>query len=239
LVFLFLSPLCAQSGPYMVTPETATILVGDSQRFRMVDMQGRMQQNVSWAASSSALTGSVEGNELVVTGKQPGDFQIRARIAGGEARASVKVIQGASLPPNSTKWSAPAPAGCKTDKVVAAPPNDKGVDIFQTSTCPDGNYVQAYTSNGILLWRKKTSNAPGTTSVPERLDPDATSICDRLSMGASQQEVRQLLKLRGLSFTVNPSQEGVWLVEEPGAQCELLFDGKSALVRKRKILVTE
>ena len=74
---------------------------------------------------------------------------------------------------------------------------------------------------------------------PKLLSLNATSICDRLTIGMEQAKVRGALRERGLSFSEEGPKAMVWLVEEPATHCRLWFDEKAALIRKRKILVAE
>ncbi|HLJ27876.1 MAG TPA: hypothetical protein VKY85_14290 [Candidatus Angelobacter sp.] len=215
--------MSAQDARFVaVTPGKATILIGESQKFRVVDQNGRMQRSVSWTVSEDSAFDYRAGDELMLTAKLAGHFKITARTGGESAEAEINVIAGTSLPQGTAKWSAPQPAGCKLDKVVPATPSANGPDIFGLSTCPDGSYVSAYTAEGIQLWRHKVSVtaalpkplAPGavpavtnspSTSTHVNLNP--SSICDLVSVGTAQEKVRDLLKSRNLSFS-NESSNG-------------------------------
>ncbi len=66
--------LWGQSAFVAITPSTATMLVGESRPFRLVDQNGRTLRNVSWTVSDPAALQAEQGDELVVTAKQPGRF---------------------------------------------------------------------------------------------------------------------------------------------------------------------
>ena len=251
-ILVFSLPLVAQSDAYFVTPHVATILVGDSQRFRMVDSQGHMQKTVSWSVFPNNAAPTYDDDELILTGKYAGEVKVTAKVPGGEAEATVKIIEGRALPTGTTKWSAPAPAGCRTTKITPATPSPNGAAVFVTMICPNGTFVNAYTDNGNLLWQHQVSserhavptaqvNAP-SASIPSdqgKLNFRAASICDRLVVGNDQPAVREALKASSLTAIENSPRKNVWLVEEPGTQCELTFDDKLMLTRKRKIFLAE
>jgi hypothetical protein len=58
-------------------------------------------------------------------------------------------------------------------------------------------------------------------------------------VGTKQQKIRDLLRQRNLSFSEGATGERLWIVEESNKRCELWFDDKSVLTKKRKIFVTE
>ncbi len=249
MFLLWATPLIAQNAPYSIaiSPASATILVGESRRFRAVDREGHMQRSVYWTISDPAAFAFEPGDELVLTAKQPGEFRITVRAGERAAEASIKVLQGNSLPKGSVIWSSAHPAGCKPRQLVQAVPTDNGPDLYGVSDCEDGTYVEALTADGVQLWRRRIGDTrvaiPGLGDekpiTPNRLDVNSTSVCDAVTVGTAQEKVKDLLKSRKLSFNEDPHQKQVWLVEESSTQCKLWFDDKSVLARKRKILVAE
>ena len=222
------------------------MLIGESRTFRLVDPNGHMQHHVSWNISDRGSSQADEGDELVITAKRAGDFRISARSPDGTADATVKVMEGTTLPLGTVKWSAGTIPGCKTTKIIPAVPSASGTDVFEQSECEDGVFLAAYTADGIQLWRRKIGGA-GTpaaelaksAAVAGRLNLRSPSICDSLSEGTGQQNIRELLTQRNLSFSEGSPGERAWIVEESGTQCKLWFDDKSVLTKKRKILVSE
>ena len=243
LVLLF-----AQPAPFMaISPGTATILVGQTRRFRAVDEQGRTQHNVHWMISDPAAFSSEQGDELLLTAKHAGEFRINAYSGDKAAEATIKVVEGNALPMGSVIWSQPQPSGCKATKIIQAMPTENGPATFEQSECPDGTYLRAFSADGVQMWRRKIDNAaaatvpglPDVKSVPHnRLNENSASVCDLVTVGSEQEKVRDLLKSQNLSFTEDAHQKQVWLVDEGGTQCKLWFDGK-AVIKKRKILVVE
>lgn len=141
------------------------------------------------------------------------------------------------------------------EKIVPAPPNSSGSDFLAQSTCPDGGYVSAYTSDGIQLWRRKVSGP--ATQLPQglpaqarygamngsgestHLQLDSSSVCDQITIGTDQEKARELLKSGNHPFNTETPNGRVWVVEEAGAECRLWFDEKSVLTKKRKTLTAE
>jgi len=252
------SALWGQSVPFVtITPSAATMLVGESRPFRLVDQNGRPQRNVSWTISNPPGLQADEGDELVVTARQPGEFRISARSANGAAEATVKVLEGTSLPQGAAKWSSPDLEGCKTTEIKPAVPSASGIDVYVLTQCGDGQYLEAYTADGIQVSRNKISGGSGPAPVPKslpvspaassstnqavanRLSLNSNSICDLLLVGTDQRKVRELLEQRKLSIREDSPQGRVWLVEESDTQCKLWFDDKLVLAKKRKIFVSE
>lgn len=240
--------LAGQSAPILIiTPDRATMLVGESRPFRLVDQNGHMQRHVSWSISDDDAFQADEGDELVITAKRAGDFRIRARSAEGAADATVKVMEGDQMPIGTVKWSAGAIKGCKSTKIIPAVPSPNGPDIYEQSQCEDGPYIAAYTADGIQLWRRKMGDA-GAPSAAEisknavvagRLNPGSTSICDLISVGTDQHKIRDLLNQHNLPFSEGTPSERVWIVEESNTQCKLWFNDESILTKKRKTFVSE
>jgi len=249
LVLLTAVSLLAQ-GPdhYAVSPEKTTMLIGESRPFRMVDQNGRAQHKVTWTISDADAFQSFEGDELILTARRAGDFRLTARTDFVTAEASVRVMDGPALPVGTIKWAAGKMDGCNTTKIIPAVPRPNGPDIFVQSQCTDGEYIAAYTSDGILLWRRKMSDngsqvSPGGGSpyegVARHLEPHSSSICDSVTAGTEQQKIRELLTQQNLSYREESAGGRVWLVEESSTQCRLWFDEKSVLVKKRKVFVAQ
>lgn len=257
-VLFWTAGLWSQSTPFVtITPGSATMLVGESRPFRLVDQNGRTQRNVSWTISDPAALQADTGDELVVTAKQPGDFRISARSSNGTAEAAVKVMEATSLPKGAAKWSSPSLEGCKPKEIKPAVPSATGIDVYVLTQCGDGQYLEAYTADGIQVWRQKISGGSGPAPIPtavpnvsavpaksnprvtERLNLSSTSICDLVSLGTEQRKIHELLERRKLSFSGDSPQSRVWVVEESGTQCKLWFDDNSLLTKKRKTLTSE
>jgi hypothetical protein len=248
--------VCGQGAPQIsVSPSIATLLIGQTQHFRVVDAAGHMQRNVSWSISEMGGLDSQTGDELVVTARHAGVFKITGSVNGLSADGVVRVMEGNSLPPGTAKWSDAEPPGCKLVKTVPATPNDGGADMLALSTCADGQYITAYSKDGIQLSRRKAGASSPRTPSPgampaaaglatgpsagTHLDLNSSSVCDALAIGTEQEKARELLKSNNRSFSTEGANGQVWVVDETGSECRLWFDDKSVLVKKRKTLTAE
>jgi hypothetical protein len=183
-----------------------------------------------------------------LTAKSAGDFGLEGRSSNGSADATITVVEGGVLPIGTVKWSAGKIDGCKTTKIIPAVPSANGPDVYEQSQCEDGQYIAAYTADGVLLWRRKmnsfgapadTPAAEDRTSATRRLNPRSKSICESISLGTDQERIRDLLDQRKLTFDEGSPNQHEWVVDESNAQCKLWFDDRHVLTKKRKILVSE
>jgi hypothetical protein len=227
LLFVWADALPGQSSSFVViTPQSAALLVGESRPFRLVDQNGQLQRNVTWTVSDPDALQANGGDELTVMAKQAGDFRISAQSKNGSAEATVKVMEG-KMPVGTKIWSGGTVPGCKSLQLVQAMPSANGPDMYETSRCADGPGA--------------TSATPESKNKVEasRINLAWASICDSVLVGTDQQKIRDLLHQRNLSFSEGASGKRVWIVEESNKRCELWFDDKSVLTKKRKVFVTE
>ena len=98
------------------------------------------------------------------------------------------------------------------------------------------------------MWRKVPGQADyklpvaAKTSAHEgqRLNPHASSVCDRISLGMSKEEAAKTID--AMNATLNPRQKATdsWLLEEDGFRCAISFDAKtSTVIKKKKTVVTD
>jgi hypothetical protein len=247
VLFVWAAALPGQNSSFVViTPKSVTLLVGDSRPFRLVDQNGQLQRNVTWTVSDPDALQANGGDQLTIIAKQVGDFRLSAQSKNGSAEATVKVMEG-KMPVGTAIWSAGTVPGCKSVQLVQAMPSANGPDMYETSHCADGDYVTALTSDGMQLWRRRIGAAGATSAIADskttaeasRINLAWISICDAVLVGTDQQKIRDLLQQRSLSFSEGSSGERVWIIEEANKRCELWFDDKSVLTKKRKIFVSE
>ena len=242
------SLLNAQSVPaVIVSPASATMLVGETRRFRAVDETGHSLRNVDWMVSQSDIVEVSADDEVVVTARQVGEVTLMAHTSAGSAKSHIEVVGGSALPQGTVIWGSGDLPGCHTTKIMPAVPVANGPDVFEQSQCADGTYIRAFTSDGILMWRRKIDSngaapaKPAGTSTPSvpsnRFNTRAGSICDSVSVGMKEDAVVELLKARDLA--VPATGQKAWIVEEDSAQCKLWFDATSNVVKKRRTLTSE
>jgi hypothetical protein len=245
-VVTFCGVLCAQSArSIIVSPASATMLVGESRPFRAVDDSGTFLHNVEWTVSQSSIVEVSSGDEVEVTAQRPGKVTLTARTSSGSADAHIEVVEGRTLPYGTAKWTSEDLPGCQSTKITPAVPTANGPDVFAENQCPDGTYLRAYTADGILLWRRKIGSNGGMPAksvtpavvVTNRLNTRAQSICDSVSVGMKERAVRELLKGRNLEAPATGQK--TWVLEEESAQCKLWFDAASDVAKKRKTLTAE
>ena len=230
-----------------VTPAKATLLVGDSQRFRAVNAQGHSLTNVHWTISRSGTAEVSSGSEVEVVPRQVGNFTLTAHASEGSADAQVQVLSGTTLPMGTVKWSGGDFPGCHTSKIMPAVPSATGVaDVFEDSVCADGHYLSAFTAEGILAWRRKVTSSNGANAsaedlssaiAAESLNTHRASICDSISVYMKKEAVGELLHTGGLR--VPADVQNTWVIDEDGTQCKLWFDDQEQVTKKRKTLVTD
>jgi len=247
LLCLFASaPLLSQDS-YRITPNFVTLRIGEQRNFRMVDQRGRVQQNVTWTISDAGAFSSTQGDEVSLVPRQAGHFRLTARTDFAVAEGEVNVVEGYSLEPGTVQWASGAIPGCANVKIIPAARVAGGPDFYQQTRCGDGEYITAYRSDGVQLWRTKISNngldptlSSAGTSYPvlgNRLDTRVSSICDSVSIGMEQSKIREMLGQGNPPATERDASRS-WIVDEPGSQCLLWFDSKLALEKKRKVYVT-
>lgn len=249
-VFVWTFPAFGQRPSYVViSPAKVTLVVGETRSFRLVNQDGQMQRYVSWNVSDTDALQETEGDEVTITAKRPGDYHLSARAKSGAAEASITVVAGA-LATGDVIWSEGKIPDCKATKIIQAVPTANGPALYEQSNCEDGQYVAAYTADGIQMWRRKVSDmfAKGASKnknsssleLPAiRLDVHSTSICDSIPTGSEQQKVRELVSQRGLSISEARGDQTMWTIDESNTQCVLWFDDKLAVSKKRKAFVAQ
>lgn len=139
-------------------------LHGESRVFRMVDQNGQAQHHVSWTISNVEAFSSWQSDELRAVALKAGEYRLTARSDFAVAEGTITVVEGSELRPSTVRWSSGSAPGCRTTRIIPAVPTLNGPDIFEQSICEDGEYVAAYTAEGVQLWRRKTSNHGGNAA---------------------------------------------------------------------------
>jgi hypothetical protein len=235
----------ASANSYQVTPYKATMTIGESRSFRMIDETGQAQHNVRWTLSGREDSREIEGDEFYMYASRKGEYRLTARTEFALAEASIAVVEAKDVTPGTMRWQSGKAEGCGTTKLLAARPNTAGVWVYQQSQCEDGVYIAAYTRDGVQLWRRKISDSPSQTgnndyeSEGQHVETRAASVCDTVQVGTEQEKIRALLAEQHLSYREQPGAEHVWLIEQSSAQCRLQFDDKLVLVKKKKVFVAD
>jgi hypothetical protein len=244
--------LFAQDPPsLLVSPEKVTMLTGDTHTFRAVGKDGRMRHPVRWRVSpEDAVTLTLRGDEATLQANHPSSKVVLTAFAGDDsAEASIEVRSG-SLTPGTVMWSVPEVPGCKNRKMSQAVPSANGPDLYVEEDCPQGTLIRALTADGREMWRTglgasgaHLSAAPASkveAQPGQHLNLGRNSVCDVIALGMTKEKVANLVDARNLRLEDKQRQRDSWFVEEEGARCEILFDGRTeAVVKRKKTLVTE
>lgn len=229
---------CAQAVPeLLVTPSKATMLVGDTQLFRPVGVNGRLKEGVLWHVEPRGAADVREGDELELRAEQPGTISVIASADGHEARAEVTVLEGSSLPAGTSRFElAPLP-GYHIERIVQAQRgSDDGPDFFVGERGPQASVIRAVTADGRELWRTGGGKPGEPFKPPPGPGLNRKTLCDSVSTGMSKQQVTAVARDRGLEVSPAAATRSVWTLEEAGAQCTLEFDAQGRVTKKKKVL---
>ena len=254
LLFIFLvltaSALAQNPAPLNISPNEATMLIGETRSFRAVGKDGRMRHNVRWSISPEhAAAIGPQNDEVVVTANEvSASVTLTAYAEGDSAEATIEIWDGKTLPAGTKIWSVAPIPGCKNKQIVQAVPSATGPDLYVLEDCPQGTVIRALDAEGHELWRKVPgqadyklpSEAARSQHQGQRLNPHASSVCDQISLGMSKEDVAKTID--AMNASLNPRQKATdsWLLEEEGFHCAISFDAKtSTVVKKKKTVVTD
>ncbi|HEV2467878.1 MAG TPA: hypothetical protein VGS78_01685 [Candidatus Sulfotelmatobacter sp.] len=251
-----------------VSPNKATMLVGETRTFRAVGKDGRIRPNVRWEISPSyAAEVAINGDEVTVTAREASpSVMLTASVEGDSANASIEIRAAGDMKPGTTLWSVAPTPGCKATQMIQAVPSANGPDLYVQETCPDGTMLRALTSDGRELWRKMlagtsvgaavpTSNGPyigflpnGPTSpAPSKPAEPAgahighgASVCDAVSPGMTRGDALNAVAEHNVKLDAKQRPRDTWIVEEQGSSCTISFDATTGnVVKKKKTIVTD
>ena len=249
-LFVACSALAQNPAPLNISPNEATMLLGETRSFRAVGKDGRMRHNVRWSISPEhAAAIHPQNDEVVVTANEVStSVTLTAYAEGDSAEATIEIRDGKTLPAGTKIWSVAPSPGCKNKQIVQAVPSATGPDLYVLEDCPQGTVIRALDAEGHEMWRKVPGQADyklplaGARSEHEgqRLNPHASSVCDQISLGMSKEEAAKTID--AMNASLNPRQKATdsWLLEEDGFRCAISFDAKSStVVKKKKTVVTD
>lgn len=271
--FLFLLlcmslPLSAQNPPALsVSPNKATMLVGETRTFRAVGKDGRIRHNLHWGISPEhAATITVSGNEVTVEAREASPSALlTASGEGDSADASIEIRPVGDMPVGTQLWSVSPTPGCKATKMIQAVPSANGPDLYVQETCPDGTMLRALTADGRELWRQVGSGgAPANVAAPiaagpfigfipkvpasgtgtkadktvgEHIRAQATSVCDAVSLGMTKDDMLKEVTEQKIPLDARQRPGDTWTIEEQGLRCTISFDANTGNVVKKKKII--
>jgi hypothetical protein len=224
----------------VVTPSSATILLGDSRAFRAVDATGMADTTVRWDAGSSDAEVRADGAEASFYFSAPGQYVVHAYGAGGSASAQVTVIRAFAYARGATKWTVESFEGCKTRRPVPAiPAPGSSNDVFMVDDCPRGTVVRALTAEGLENWRSWIAeNGKVDFSKLSRYEPKsllAASVCDNMKVGMTREEAIKMIASSKPTLADAERPKDVWMIEEGKSDCKVTFN-EGHVTKKQKII---
>jgi hypothetical protein len=147
----------AQSPPALtISPDKATMLVGETHTFRAVGKDGRMRHNVRWGISPEhAAEIRVNGDEVVVAAREASTGVLLTAFAEGDsADASIEIRPAGEMAAGTVLWKVSPTPGCKAAQMTQAVPSANGPDLYVQESCPEGMMIRALTADGRELWRR-------------------------------------------------------------------------------------
>jgi hypothetical protein len=173
-IFLILAgmmSMCASaqtSLPMTVSPDKATMLVGETHTFRAVGKDGRIRHNVRWGISpQNAAAITVSGDEVTVQAREASPSVLLTASADGDsADAAIEIRPAGEMTPGTRIWSVSPTPGCKATKMTQAVPSANGPDLYVQEECPNGGMIRALTADGRELWRRPIASAGGLSNAP-------------------------------------------------------------------------
>lgn len=268
-ILLSLCVVAQAPATLTVSPNKATMLVGETRTFRAVGKDGRIRPNVRWEISPTyAAAVTINGDEVTVTAREASpSVMLTASVEGDSADASIEIRGQGDMKPGTTLWSVAPTPGCKVAQMIQAVPSANGPDLYVQETCHDGTMLRALTSDGRELWRKMlagksvgaavpTSNGPyvgfipngATSPVPTKtaepvgahINSHASSMCDAVSAGMTRDDALKAATDHNVKLDEKQRQRDTWLIEEQGSNCTISFDAKTGnVVKKKKTIVTD
>ena len=151
------APGLAQHPPALtISPDKATMLVGETHTFRAVGKDGRMRHNVRWGISPEhAAEIRVNGDEVVVTAREASTGVLLTAFAEGDsADAWIEIRSAGDMAAGTVLWKVSPTPGCKAAQITQAVPSANGPDLYVQESCPEGVMIRALTADGRELWRR-------------------------------------------------------------------------------------
>src|SRR5262249_15929623 len=104
-----------------ITPDTVTMLVGDTQQFTAVAELNQQRTDATWTVSDISLASITTDGSPVLTSLAPGLVTLTATVFGQSAHVVITMLSGTSLPPGTVRWSAsPLLPGAAVESVLQA-----------------------------------------------------------------------------------------------------------------------
>jgi hypothetical protein len=242
LILIGASAAPQDAPPVLVTPSSATVLLGESHSFRAVNREGRPAYSVRWNASSTEVEFEPAGSDVVAYFRSPGNYVINAYSPDGSSSAKIKVVNWRDFPQGTVKWSVEQLPGCRNREIkpgIPAPGSTN--DVFAVEECPRGTVVRALTAEGMENWRTWISEKnfdPNSLSKYEPKPLSGRSLCDNVKPEMTKDEVLKLVSDSKLNVPASDQPKNIWLFEDSSISCKITF-ADDKVVKKQKIIANQ
>jgi hypothetical protein len=159
-----------------ITPATANVLVGGTQKFTAVDNLGYPRQDVTWTVSNPSLATVATNDDGtgLLTGLAAGQVTLTATAESATAQEQVTILAQGTYPPGTPVWSAAPVTGFSPQQIIQTEVTGGVVsteglpDLYSTQLSSDGTQtvIQALVGDGEQLWQT-TLPAVNNNSVPD------------------------------------------------------------------------
>jgi hypothetical protein len=138
-----------------ITPVGVNMLIGDVKQFTAVDELGRPRTDATWTVDNTSLGTITTDSSPILTALSAGTVTLTATSQGVSAQTQVNISALVSFSPGTILWSAPPVAGFSPQGIAQAVPSGFGPASYSIEKSSDGtqSLVQAFTSNGQLMWQ--------------------------------------------------------------------------------------
>jgi hypothetical protein len=188
-------------APYalLVTPSTASMQVGQSRQFTVVNNLGFPRNDAIWSLSDGNLASITSDPSPVLTALAPGQVTLTAQIQGVSAQAVVTISSPGTITPGTSIWSVPSVPTFVPLQTIQAIPIGPGPDFYSAQLSADGTQtiLQSIRADGqqlsqtslAILNKNSTPDPTGglivtqhQTCIPNQTDPMKISDLDPITL---------------------------------------------------------
>jgi hypothetical protein len=165
------SELYAQNPPapysLQITPAVATMVIGGTQRFTVVDSLGHPRDEATWIVSNPSLATITTDSAPTLTAVADGSVTLTASVQGVNVDAQVTILATSTFPAGSIRFTVPT-AGASTSpkQLLQATGSGSETAFFATSASGGDTWVQGVSADGQQLWQTLLASTTGV-SVPD------------------------------------------------------------------------
>jgi hypothetical protein len=151
-----------------ITPGAATILIGSTRQFTVVDERGRPSGIPTRTVSDSSLASITTGASPILKALAAGQITLSANVEGVTTQSTVIISSVSSFADGTVLWAAPTAPGFTPREFDYAVPTRTGPSIYSVQASSDGTQtlVQALTDDGQGIWQATLRPLAGK-SVPD------------------------------------------------------------------------